>query len=133
MLNSRDESVRASDAIAHGNQPQPPAHFAGFLPQGGEGTGIDLRSLPPGTELLVDTSNTRYRLHMLDGSGCNALVQGGRYFTEEGEARIDGSTFGGYFLKVGWICVGLCLELSVRGKAIVTSRVRSITVEPSVH
>ena len=51
-------------------------------------TGIDLRSLPPGTELVVDTRNSRYRLVMFDGPDSNALVQGGRYFRQETEARI---------------------------------------------
>jgi len=130
MFNSGDESGRASDAIASGNQPQPHAHLADVLPQGGQVTDIDLRSLPPGTELCVDTRNSRYRLVMLDGSGCNALVQGGRYFSQETEARIDGSTLGGSVLKAGWICLRLCLEFSVRGKRMVTSRVRAINVEP---
>ena len=64
---------------------------------------------------------------MLDGSGCHALVQGGRYFCEETEARIEGATCLGSSLRVGWICLGLRLELLVNGKRIVTSRVRAIT------
>jgi hypothetical protein len=129
MFHSSDESGRGSDAIADGNQSQQPVHFADFLPQGGKLTDLDLRSLPPGTELCVDTRNSRYRLLMLDGSGCNALVHGGRYFCQETEARIEGSTLGGSFLKVGRICLGLCLELSVLGKRIVTSRVRAINLQ----
>jgi hypothetical protein len=130
MFNSTEESGRENDAIAHGNQPQPDARVADSL---APGTGIELRSLPPGTALLVDTRNSRYRLLMLDGDGRKALVQGGRYFCQEAEAQIGGSTLGGSLLKVGWIYVGLCLELTVGGKSIVTTRVRSITVEPLVH
>ena len=66
---------------------------------------------------------------MLDRGGCNALVQGGRYFCEETDARIEGVTFGGSSLKAGWICLGLRLALSVRGKRLVTSRVRAINIE----
>lgn len=92
---------------------------------------VDLRSLPPGTELVVDTCNSRYRFVMLDASSWDAMVQGGRHFRQMTRARIDGSTFGGSLLKIGWIGVGLFVELSVRGKRIVTSPVRSINVEDS--
>jgi hypothetical protein len=90
-------------------------------------TAVDLRSLPSGTELAVETRNTRYRLVMLE-DGWQALVQGGRYFPQEATAGMLGSTFGGSLLKLGWIVEGLCMELSICGKRIVTSRVRSISV-----
>ena len=92
-------------------------------------TGIDLRSLPPGTELVVDTRNSRYRVVMHDGPDSNALVQGGRYFRQETEARINGSTCGGSLLKRDWIGLGLFVEISFRGMRLVTSRVRSIRVD----
>ena len=95
---------------------------------GGTSTGIDSRLLPPGIEVVVDTNNSRYRFVMGDGNGSNAVVQGGRYFLEETEVRIAGSTYGGSFLKIAWIELGLCLELSVSGTRIVTSPVRSICV-----
>jgi hypothetical protein len=128
MFSSSDDR-RASDAIGHGNHSQPVANFADFLPQGETVTDIDLRLLPAGTRLSVNTRNSRYRLLMLDGSGCHALVQGGRYFCEETDADIVGATFDGSSRRVGWICSGLGLEVSVRGKRIVTSRVRAINVE----
>ena len=95
---------------------------------GGRTTGIDVRPLSPGIEVVVDTDNSRYRFVMRDGNGVNALVQGGRLFLEETEVRIAGSTYGGSFLKIAWIELGLCLELSVSGTRIVTSPVRSICV-----
>ena len=128
MFSSSDDG-RASNAIGHGNHSQTPADFADLLSQRGTVTDIDLRLLPAGTQLSVNTRNSRYRLLMLDGSGCHALVQGGRYFCEETEARIEGATCLGSSLRVGWICLGLRLELSVNGKRIVTSRVRAINVE----
>ena len=67
---------------------------------------IDLHSLRPGTELRVDTCNSQYRILMLDGNDCSALVRGGRYFFEEAEARIDGSTIAGEIVKAGWIGLG---------------------------
>lgn len=129
MFNSI-ESTKTNKAIADGNQSQPPAHSADFLAQYGEVADVDLHSLRPGTELRVDTRNSQYRILMLDGNDCTALVQGGRYFFQEAEARIEGSTIREGIVKAGWICSGHCLELSVHGKQIVTSRVRSINVEP---
>jgi hypothetical protein len=90
--------------------------------------GIDVRKLPAETEVSVDTSNSHYRFVMLDDGGSRALVHGGRYFGDEAEARIEGSTLHGALLRLGWIGLGLSLELSVQGKRIDTSRVRSITI-----
>jgi hypothetical protein len=91
-------------------------------------TGIDVRTLAPGTEVSMDTVNSHYRFVILDESQRKALVRGGRYFDGEAEARIEGSTLGDTLLWVGWIAEGLCLELSVQGKRVGTSRVRSIAI-----
>lgn len=91
-------------------------------------TGIDVRTLPPGTEVTMDTANSHYRFVILDDGERRALVHGGRYFDNEAEARIEGSTLGGTLLWVGWIARGLCLELSVHGRRVGTSRVRSIAI-----
>ena len=88
---------------------------------------VDVRLLPSGTELVVETCNSRYRVVMLD-QGPYVLVQGGRYFRQKTEARLEGSALGGGLLKAGWIVLGLCMEVSHLGKRIVTSRVRSISV-----
>ena len=93
-------------------------------------TEIDLHSLRPGTELLVDTRNSRYRIQMIDGNECTALVHGGAYFCHETEARIGASAMGGAVVKEGWISLGFGLQLSIDGKRIVTSRVRAIDVSP---
>ena len=94
-------------------------------------TGIDLRSLSPGTALVVDTRNSRYHFLMLDGRGSNALVQGGPYFHQEAKVRINGSAVAASLLKIGWIELGFCVEVSAGGERIVTSPVRSISVEPN--
>ena len=91
-------------------------------------TGIDVRTLAPGTEVSMDTVNSHYRFVILDNGGRRALVHGGHYFDGEAEARIEGSTLGGTLLWAGWIAEGLCLELSVQGKRLSTSRVRSIAI-----
>lgn len=96
-------------------------------------TGIDVRTLPAGTEVTMDTANSHYRFVILDEGGRRALVHGGRYFDGGAEARIEGSTLGGTLLWVGWIARGLCLELSVEGKRVGTSQVRSIAIAPAHH
>ena len=93
-----------------------------------EVTGIDVRTLAAGTQIVMDTVNSHYRFVILDEGGLRALTQGGRYFEREAEARIEGSMLGGTLLWVGWIGQGLCLELSAQGKRLGTSRVRSIRV-----
>ena len=131
MFNSCDEPGVVSAVVTDGDQPEPATQSANFAPQSRRVTGVDVRSLQPGTEVVVDTRNSHYRFVTLDGSGCNALVQGGRYFVQEATARIEGSTVGGSLLKIGWIGLGLFLELSYCGKHIVTSRVRSIGIDVS--
>jgi hypothetical protein len=103
--------------------------FTDVASEGSRITAIDLRSLPPDTALTIDTRHTSYRVVKGAGWGGRALVQGGAFFCDETEARVDGSTAGGSLIKIGWICVGLRLEISVGRRRFVTSPVRSIRVE----
>ena len=125
MLNSCGEPGAASDVSDYGDDALSAPQFA-VAPHNGTIKGIDLRSLPPGTKVVVNTRNSRYRFVMLDGSGWNALVQGGRRFPQETTARFEGSTLDGSAVKIGWIGVGQFLRISASGKRILTSRVRSI-------
>lgn len=92
-------------------------------------TDVNIRSLRPGTVLTVDTVNSSYRIVVLNGEAGLATMEGGELFDEPTEVRIEGSTAGGSELRVGWIHVGLRLELFVWRQRVVTSRVRGITVE----
>ena len=96
-------------------------------------TGIDIRFLPQGTEVVVDTRNSRYRLVVVDGIVRDARVEGGRHFPQETTARIEGSSLPGSLLKIGWIGLGLPLEVSLGYRRIVTSAVRSIRVDGSTY
>ena len=97
--------------------------------------GLELAQLEPLTTLLVWTWNTVYRVVVTEGS--DVLVQGGSYFPKPTPAHLDGASAGGSLLKMGWIGVGLVMELRVRGKRIVTSPVVAIATErpgvPVVH
>lgn len=116
MFTSTDDSGGPGVAISY------------LSPRPGNVAGIDVRSLPPGTELEVDTRNSRYRFVILDGSGSNALVQGGPYFREEAKVRINGSLLEGSLLKSGWIGLGMRVEILDGSQRVATSRVRSITI-----
>lgn len=78
--------------------------------------------------IIVQTHNTEYRIFLLDPKTGRALLEGGQ-FVEPVEAIIYGSTLGGSTFKVGWICVGLRLEMWANDFFISASPVRSIRVE----
>ena len=106
------------------------AHTAtldGFVDATTSADGICVRDLEPLTTLVVRTCNSRYRIIVSCAS--TILVQGGRFFPEVTDARLEGSSAGGSFLKVAWIGVGLRMEISAGGQRIVTSPVRAITTE----
>jgi hypothetical protein len=96
---------------------------------------VRLRQLRPLTTLLVWTRNSLYRVVVMDG--CNIYVQGGTFFPEPTSAHLDGASMGGSFLRVGWIGVGLPMEIRAGARRIVTSPVRAIATErqavPVVH
>jgi hypothetical protein len=87
--------------------------------------GVAVESLEPGTVLEVQTRNTCYRMVLVDGSG-HALIKGGTFFPLPTPVHIEGASAGGGNLKVGWIGVGLNLELSVGSRVITTSPVKSV-------
>jgi hypothetical protein len=100
----------------------------GFVADVGNASGIDLRTVDPLTTVLVRTRNSRYRILVRDHT--SAIVQGGAFFAEPTPARIDGSGFGGSLLKVGWIGIGLHMEIFANGERIITTAVRDISIEP---
>jgi hypothetical protein len=132
MFNVMKESGAASDARPYCDHSRPSCPLTDLPPGARTMTGIDVRSLPAGSEVVVGTCNSRYRFVMLDAGGRNAMVEGA-YFPQETTVRIEGSTFGGSLLRIGWIGLDLFLELSSGGKRVVTSRVRSIGVMEVIH
>jgi hypothetical protein len=90
--------------------------------------GLAIESLDAGTVIEVRTRYSCYRVVLLDPRSGRAVVSGGAAFSEPCEVRIEGATAGGSVLKMGWIGVGLRLELSIGRRRISTSRVRSVTI-----
>jgi hypothetical protein len=91
--------------------------------------GVHLAELPPLTTLLVWTWNSVYRVMATADS--HVYVQGGAYFPNAMLAYVDGASFGGSLMKMGWIGVGLKVEFRVGTRRIVTSPVLRIIIEPS--
>lgn len=96
---------------------------------------VHLRQLRPLTTLLVWTRNSLYRVVVTDG--CNIYVQGGTFFPKPTSAHLDGASMGSSSLRMGWIGVGLPMEIRAGARRIVTSPVRAIAAErpgvPVVH
>jgi hypothetical protein len=98
------------------------ATLKGFLDS--SANGLDLQTAPPMLELRVETRNTTYRI-IVSGQG-RIYIEGGRYFPTATPAHFDGASAGGSLLKIGWVVVGLCMEVTANGQRIVTSPVRTI-------
>ena len=103
--------------------------LSGFAFEPGCSEGIAVQSLAPGTTLIVGTRNSQYRLIVLNDERRGVLVQGGAFFPDATAAHLQGSSAGGSLVKTGWIGVGLRMELLVGPRRIITSPVRSVTIE----
>ena len=103
------------------------ATLDGFANDVANAPGISLRDVEPLSTIVVHTHNSCYRILITHDT--TAIVRGGAFFPEPTPARIDGCGFGGTLLKVGWIGVGLRMEIFSNGRRIVTSPVRDVTLE----
>ena len=89
------------------------------------GPGVAMGTLEPLSALLVQTRNTRY--HIIVSRGAEILIQGGAFFPEPTAAYLEGASLGTSLLKVGWIGVGLRMEIRCGERRIVTTAVHSIS------
>ena len=105
------------------------ATLAGFTAAVATTHGVHLRDLAPMTTLHVQTRNSQYRI--IVSAGDAVLVEGGQFFPCLTPAHVSGASVGGSFLKVGWIGVGLRMEILVDGRRIVTSPVLDISTAPA--
>ena len=96
-----------------------------------QASGIGLIDVDAFTTLVVRTDNSVYRITILQPYLREVVVQAGKFFPERTRVCLSGSTFGGSCLKMGWVGLGLHMELHAGDQWIVTSRVRAIAVEPS--
>jgi len=91
--------------------------------------GVPLETLTPFDTILVRTLNSEYRILLLNPNTGRSLVDGLQQFAGPIDAVVYGSTYGGTTFKVGFIGVGLRLEMWVQDKLVSTSPVQSIRVE----
>jgi hypothetical protein len=80
--------------------------------------------------LHVRTRNTLYEITIICAQTGEAVITGGRFFTERTRAVVLGCSLGGAFLKLRGVYRGFSLELYARGMRIVTSPVHSIHPVP---
>lgn len=108
-----------------------PATLDGFVATAASGAGISLCELEPLTTIVVTTCNSQYRITVSESTAI--FVQGGRFFPDTTEARLEGSGAGGSFIKVAWIGIGFRMEISSGGRCIVTSPVKAIARDYRSH
>jgi hypothetical protein len=135
-------SMAGTTALNIVRAPDTPATAVGptlqqFADAAAASDGLSILALAPIAELEVRTRNTIYRITTMGGGDGRILIQGGRFFPVQSEARLNGGTLGGSLLKVGWIGCGFCMELMHDGQRITTTRVREIrrteSASPSLH
>jgi hypothetical protein len=90
--------------------------------------GVQLETLRDMENLQAGTENSVYEITVISGRSGDILIRGGKYFPEFTPARLAGSSLGGSFLKLRGIYIGFNLEIHFDQKMIVTSRVRTISV-----
>jgi len=89
---------------------------------------IQLDSCPQFQWIVVRTRESVYDIIVLSGDTGDVMVRGGRFFPAFRLATLAGSTFGGSSMRAGSICAGCHLELHVDGKALVTSRIETVSL-----
>ncbi len=101
----------------------------GFIEAVSRADGVGLADVDAFTALVVRTDNSVYQITILQPYAREVLVQGGAFFPERTRACLNGSSFGGSCIKLGWVGMGLHMEFHFDDKWIITSHVRAITVE----
>ena len=94
--------------------------------------GVYLKNLKAGDVVTVETRNSTYVIAVADPKERDVVISGGRFFTEPTKVSINGSTWGGSMLKIGFIGNGMALEIvapTVSDHRITTSFIENIHVK----
>ena len=75
----------------------------GFVEEVSRTEGIGLIDVDAFTTLVVHTENSVYQVTILKPHAKEVLVQGGAFFPVRTKACLNGSSFGGSCLKLGWV------------------------------
>lgn len=92
-----------------------------------DATRVHIEDCPPLDTFVVKTRNTTYDLVVVSGPDGHVLIRGGRYFPDFRRAQLVGATEGSHTLRLLSVDIGLCLELYVDSRSIVTSPVVEIS------
>jgi len=90
--------------------------------------GVQVDQLADLETLAVQTMNSLYEITIVSGHSGDVLVRGGQFFPEKTPVHLAGATFGGSFLKLRGIYLGMRMEFLHKGRRIVTSPVRRIGI-----
>ena len=102
------------------------------MEQQAELEGVRIRKLDPGTTVTVCTSNSSYKIIVLDNKG-KINILGGKYFPDVTTAYLIGSTFGGNLIKLGLIGYKMHMEIMRENETLVTtSRAKEATITGDV-
>ena len=118
-LSSSDDHARESSS----STPTRLATLDGFVGVSASPDGVQIDQLEPLTELRVRTCNSTYEIFVVEPHRSRVVVRGGQHFPIPTRATLEGSTFGGSCLKLGWIGAGFCMEIHSDDVVIVTSPV----------
>jgi hypothetical protein len=89
---------------------------------------VALPSLSTGAVITVNTTNTCYRLQVLDGPARRVLITGGLLFPTSTEVEVLGASDDAG-VRDGFVVEGLQLELSTPRGPILTSMVVTLSVD----
>ncbi len=105
------------------------APLKGFTQIGSSPQALELATLARFDTIIVRTTNSEYRIVLLDPVTGHALLEGDRHITAPVEGKVMGSSFGDMLPRVGWICVGHRMEVCANDVYLRTSSVQSFSVE----
>ena len=118
--------------MPHVETSRPEQRFASFDVEPQLGRSVALSLLLAGTLVTVRTTNTVYRIVVLDGPARRVSISGGRLFPESTDVELAGATDRDEVFKGGWIVEGLHLELLTDRGPVSTSIVESLAVDVDV-
>lgn len=91
--------------------------------------GIFIKDLNIHTKLKVHTRNSIYDIEILEPDKNKVMIIGNNScFLDPTEVYINGSTWGGSMLKLGYIGKGMHLEIVYDRKRITTSMIKAIVI-----
>jgi hypothetical protein len=90
--------------------------------------GLQIDEVPSRKSLTVCTRNSTYTIVVLRPDTGDVIVRGGRLFPSFQRAVLAGASAGGSLLKMRGIYPGLCMEIVVGGRRVLTSPVASIAL-----